>query len=153
MFCKKSFSENFWKFYRKTLLFISKVKPCLKLNTQNSASVLPIMKLPFSIKSKYSGNFFLSRFPFAEADNLYDSRVRLDAIFISCRTFRYLFSTLHLIFYCIFDRVAINYQTATWWTLLPSGIRIWVIVSHTSVGLWVKRTDKPSVLVISRHFL
>ena len=43
----------------------------------------------------------------------------------------------------IFNRISSNYQTATWWSLLPSGISIWLIVNKmlSSVSLMILILD------------
>ena len=88
--------------------------------------------------------FFLSGFSFTDTDDEQESRKREGTIFYSTlplplppprsRTFRYLFSTLHVRWLShIFNRTTCIYQAATWRDLPPYWITIWLIDDVTLV--------------------
>ena len=59
---------------------------------QKPASLLPLIKLLFPTKYKFS-TIFLSRFPLADTNDSHDSREREETLFIDLQTFGHLVAT------------------------------------------------------------
>ena len=121
-------------------------------HTCKPASVLPLIKLLCSTKSKFSTIFFIIKVSFQGLTvDSYNSKGRKETIFTPLRIFRQIFAYLHLKWLShILNLIASNYQTATQWALPPFWIRIWLIVYHTSVRFelawpwFYKQTEEPS---------
>ena len=111
------------------------------------------MKLPWKSTAVVSqiNHYFLQNLRFMwYFYKHYDSyRGREGTLFISFWTFKHFIATLDLKWLLhIFNCMVSNYQTATWWTLPPSGISIWLIVNGMLISVLIENLILDFITII-----